>query len=124
LRAVGFTLVAGAALASLMFVRVLLPTTVGTAVFLSAWLLLPYVVLALILALSTKERRAATAAFMVALLVAAGGLLWLTVVIFVRPDPQGGIGVVFTPIYQLVATGVLLPIARWLVNKVSKRPTS
>lgn len=119
MRALGFTLLAGAALASLVFVRILQPTTGGMTAFLSAWLLLPHAVLAVILALSTRDRRAATASVVVALLVAAGGLLWLTAVIFVYPDPQGGIAVFFTPIYQGVAIGVLMPIARWVVKRVS-----
>lgn len=115
MRAFGFTLVAGAALASLGFVRVLQPTTPAMTAFLSAWLVLPYAVLAVILTLSKKERPAAPV--MVAALVATGGLLFLTAVIFVYPDPQGSIGVLFTPIYQLVAIAVLLPLTQWVVKR-------
>ena len=119
MRAVGFTVLAGAAVASLVFVRILEPTTLAMTAFLSGWLLLPYAVLTLILTLSAKERPAAPV--MVAVLVAAGGVLFLTAVIFVYPDPQGGIAVLFTPIYQGLAIAVLVPIAGWLGKKVSRR---
>lgn len=121
MKALGFTVLAGAAVASLVFVRILEPTTLAMTAFLSGWLLLPYAVLALILALSAKERPAAIASVVVTLLVVGGGLLLLTAVIFVYPDPQGGIAVLFTPIYQALAIAVLLPLARWLVKKVSRR---
>jgi hypothetical protein len=120
MRSAGYTVLAGAAVTSLLFVRILEPTTLAITAFLSGWLLLPYAVLALILALSAQERSTAMTCVLTAMLVAAGGLLFLTGVIFVYPDPQGGIAVLFTPIYQALSIAVLLPLTRWLVKKLSR----
>jgi hypothetical protein len=102
-----------ATLVSLFIVRSLKPEGIGVAVLLSIWLLLPYAVLAVVL-----ERRPSAATeianVITTLLVVAGGLLFLIMVVFVNPDPQGGIAVMFTPIYQGIATAVLLPLTRWL----------
>jgi len=48
--------------------------------------------------------------------VAGGGLLFLSYVIYIRPDPQGGIAVLLTPVYQAIGIGLLVPISRWLVR--------
>jgi hypothetical protein len=50
-------------------------------------------------------------------LVAAGGLAFLTLVIFVDPDPQGGIAVFFTPVYQGIAMLMLFPLSRAAFRK-------
>jgi hypothetical protein len=55
-------------------------------------------------------------------LVAAGGLIFLTDIIFLHPDPQGGIAVVFTPIYQVIGIGMLLPACRWLARRAGVAP--
>jgi hypothetical protein len=47
-------------------------------------------------------------------LVTIGGILFLVYVIFLNPDPQGGIALIFTPIYQGFAMAILIPIAQWL----------
>lgn len=115
--AIGYAVLAIAASASLVFVGILQPTSAGAAAFLAAWLALPYAILALGLRLFAKERTSAIAVTLVAALVAAGGLLFLVDVIFLRPDAQGGIAVFFTPAYQIVAIAVLLPACRWLVGR-------
>jgi hypothetical protein len=110
-----------AALGSLLIVWSLQPRSVGVATLLSVWLLLPYTVLAVILenrsAVTTKPADVATA-----LLIVAGGLLFLIVVVFVDPDPHGGIAVLFTPVYQGIAIVVLLPITRWLLRRNAGAP--
>jgi hypothetical protein len=53
----------------------------------------------------------------VTVLVVAGGLLFLTIVVFVRPDPQGGIAVLLTPVYQGIAMVILVPLSRWISGK-------
>ncbi len=103
-------ILAVAASASLFFVNALQPNSAGAAAFFSAWLLAPYAVLALMLTFLGKERVWAIAVVATAVIVAAGGLLFLSDVIFWRPDAQGGIAVVFTPLYQAVAIAVLLPL--------------
>ena len=51
------------------------------------------------------------------LLVAGGAFLFLVDVIFLRPDAQGALAVMFTPIYQAIAIALLLPFARWLAER-------
>jgi uncharacterized membrane protein len=86
------------------------------AVVLSIWLLLPYAVLAVILEMRSSPAKN-IANVVTTLLVVAGGLLFLMMVVFVNPDPQGGIAVMFAPVYQGIATAVLLPLTRWLVTR-------
>lgn len=118
MKAIGYIALAAAASVSLVFVQALMPTSLGATVFLSAWLLLPYAVLALTLVWA-KERPSAAANVVVAVVVGGGGLLFLTDVIFLHPDPQGGIAVFFTPIYQGVGIVMLLPICLWLFGKMN-----
>jgi hypothetical protein len=106
------------ALVSLFFVYLLKPTSAEATALFGIWLLLPYIVLAVILAFSTRVA-IDVANLVVTLFVVVGGLLFLVVVIFIRPDPQGGIAVFFTPIYQGVAMVVLIPLSRWIFGKRS-----
>jgi len=105
-----------AALLSLFVVSSLQAKSTGWAVLLSIWLLIPYV--ALVVILETRAPRVTEIANVTtALLVVAGGLLFLVKTVFVDPDPQGGIGVLFTPVYQGIALIVLLPLTRWLFGR-------
>ena len=120
MRSVGYIVLAVAASISLVFVNILKPASLEAAAFLGAWLILPYAVLALILMLPEKKDRASKVAdVVVATLVAGGGLLFLVDILFLRPDPQGGIAVLLTPLYQIVGIPVLLPTCRWLLGKFS-----
>jgi hypothetical protein len=105
-----------AALVTLFFVRTLQPGTAGVAVFLSVWLLLPYAVMAAVLELSARTP-VAMADVVTTSLVAVGGLAFLTLVIFIDPDPQGGIAVFFTPVYQGIAMMILFPLSRAAFRK-------
>ena len=102
MKTIGYVVLAAAAAISLTFIRVLKPTSFGAVAFFTGWLLLPYVALALVLVFWTKDRIAMISGLVVVVLVTAGGLLFLTQIIFINPDPQGGIAVLFTPIYQAV----------------------
>ncbi len=117
LTVVAYSLLVVAVFVSLFYVRVLKPTSAGSAVFLSIWLLLPYFVLAMALRIKTYPVRAIAGNLLVTFLVVVGGLLFLTDVIFLHPDPQGGIAVLFTPIYQGVATAILFPLSRWALYR-------
>lgn len=119
MRTVGYIVLTVAGSISLVFVNVLKPTSIGAAAFLSMWLILPYAALALTLMFFAKERASKVANVIVAVLVAGSGLLFLADVIFLRPDPQGGIAVLFTPIYQAFGIAVLLPTCQWLLGKAS-----
>lgn len=119
MKAISYAVLAIAASVSLVFVNVLKPNSLGATAFIAAWLVLPYVALALALAFFAKERASVIAYVVVTAVAAVGGLLFLTNVIFLHPDPQGGIAVLFTPIYQAIAIAVLVPICRWLIGKAS-----
>ena len=100
-----------ATLATLFFVRTLQPATTGAAIFICVWLLLPYI--ALLAVLERGHRGPAPVADVVtACLVVGGGIAFLTFVIFIDPDPQGGIAVLFTPVYEGVAMMMLFPLLR------------
>lgn len=110
-----YVLLIVAAIVSLFFVYILKPTSAEATALFGIWLLLPYIILAAILAFSTRAIDVAN--LVVTLFVVVGGLLFLVVVIFIRPDPQGGIAVFFTPMYQGVAMVVLIPLSRWIFGK-------
>lgn len=113
-----YVLLIVAAIASLFFVYILKPTSAEATALFSIWLLLPYIILAAILAFGASVA-IDVANLVVTLFVVVGGLLFLVVVIFIRPDPQGGIAVFFTPMYQGVAMIVLIPLSRWVFGKWS-----
>lgn len=119
MKAISYAVLAIAASVSLVFVNVLKPNSFEATAFIAAWLLLPYAALALAVAFFAKERVSAIAYVVVTVVVAVSGLLFLTNVIFLHPDPQGGIAVLFTPIYQAIGIGVLVPACRWLIGKAS-----
>jgi hypothetical protein len=118
-KAFSYAVLAVAALVSLVFVNVLKPNSLGAAASIAAWLVLPYAALALGLTFFAKERASAIAFVGVIAIVTVGGLLFLTYVIFLNPDPQGGIAVLFAPVYQAVGIGILVPTCRWLIGKAS-----
>jgi hypothetical protein len=122
MKTLGYVVLVIAACVSLVFVHALQPTSLGAAAFLAAWLVLPYAVLALAVRFFARTRAAAIACLMVTVAVAGGGLLFLTNLIFLHPDPQGGIAVVFTPIYQAIGIAVLLPVCHWLVGRARAQP--
>jgi hypothetical protein len=122
LKTIGYAILVIAASVSLVFVNVLRPNSLAAAAFIAAWLLLPYAALALGLVFFAKERGWAITYVAVIALVAAGGLIFLTDVIFLHPDPQGGIAVVLTPIYQAIGIGMLLPACRWLTRRAGVAP--
>ena len=115
-KAFGYAILAIAASATLAFVNVLKPNSLGATAFIATWLLLPYAMLALGLVFFARERASAIAWVVVIAVVAGSALLFLSYVIFVRPDPQGGIAVLLTPVYQAIGIGLLLPISRRLTR--------
>ena len=119
MKPLSYAILTVAALVSLAFVTVLKPNSLGAAAFIAVWLVLPYAVLALGLTFFAKERASVTAYVVVVAIVAVSGLSFLTYVIFIHPDPQGGIAVLFTPFYQAVGIGILVPTCRWLIGKAT-----
>ena len=119
MKALSYAILAVSALVSIAFVNVLKPNSLGAAAFFTVWLVLPYAALALGLTFFAKERASAIAYVVVVAIVTVGGLLFLTYVIFLHPDPQGGIAVLFPPVYQAVGIGILVPTCRWLIGRAS-----
>jgi hypothetical protein len=105
-----------AASATPVFVRALRPTTVTAGVVLGVWLLAPILALAAWVAVASARQWRATAAI-VSTLVAVGGMVFLVNIIFVNSDAQGGIAVLFTPIYQTVAAAVLIPVTAAVMRR-------
>ena len=119
MKALSYAILAVSALVSVAFVNVLKPNSLGAAAFITVWLVLPYAALALGLTFFAKERASAIAYVVVVAIVTIGGLLFLAYFIFLHPDPQGGIAVLFTPVYQAVGIGILVPTCRCLLGKAS-----
>ena len=119
LKGIGYSLLLIAAMVSIAFVQVLKPTSLAGGALFSTWLLLPYVVLALLLMFWSRDRTSVMAGLAVSVVVVGGGLLFLTDIVFLHPDPQGGIAVLFAPLYQGIGIAVLAPLANWLIRKFS-----
>jgi hypothetical protein len=122
MKSTNYAALAIAASVSLVFVVALKPKGFEGAIFMAAWLLLPYAALALALAFFSKERASQVSYALATLAVAAIGLLFLTDVIFLRPDYRRGIAFLFTPIFQAIGIPVLVPLFRWLIGR--RRPIS
>jgi hypothetical protein len=114
MKAVGHSSLVVAALVSLFVVWSLQPDGAGLAALVSLWLLLPYAALAVIV--ETRSAGATLASVATTLLVVVGGLLFLIMVVFLNPDPQSGIAILLMPVYQGIATLVLLPVTGWLFD--------
>lgn len=119
MKAVAYALLAASAAGCVAITFALAPTSAMAGGLLAAWLALPYLGLALGLRFA-REKRQRLAYLLVVLLVAGGGFLFLIDTVFLRPDAQGGIAVMFTPIYQAIAIGVLLPLAMTLAGRRSR----
>ncbi len=118
----GYLSLVAAALVSLFVVWSLRAESTGLAVLLSVWLLLPYAVLAVLQSRAPPATEIASVA--TTLLVVAGGLLFLIIVVFVDKDPQGGVAVLLTPVYQGIAMIVLLPLTRRFFGRNADAPGS
>jgi hypothetical protein len=108
------SILAVSACMTIFFVKTLKPASTGAFVFLTVWLLLPYVVMSIVLLWRWRKRAASLHWHGVAALVSIGGMVFLMDVIFWRPDAQGAIAVLMTPMLQGGALAVLLPLVSWL----------
>ena len=100
--------------AYIFFVQSLKPASSTAIILVTAWLLLPHIVMFVGLLLSQRKPSALVYWHIAIPLVTIGGVLFLVNIIFLSPDAQGGIAVIFTPIYQGLAMAILIPIAQWL----------
>lgn len=118
MKVTGYLVLAAAALVNLLFAQTLVSANQFlTAILHGGWLALPYVALALVLIFGAKTPVSIAATVTVSVVVAGAGLLFLADTIYWHPDAQGGIAVVFTPIYQGIGIGILLPLCKWLFGK-------
>jgi hypothetical protein len=108
-----------AACITVVFVKALKPTSTGAFLFFAAWLVLPYAVATAALITLRRKGNASVRWHLVATLVSVGGVLFLTDVIFWRPDAQGAIAVLMTPILQGVVTVVLVAVISWISRNAS-----
>jgi peptidoglycan/LPS O-acetylase OafA/YrhL len=108
-----------AACLSLFFVVKLQPTSAGAFAFLAVWLALPHAAMAvLLLALQRKGKPVLPWCIAVAVVV-LGGLYVLVDAIYMHPDAQSAIGVVLTPVLQVIAFVIAAPLAWWAGRRMS-----
>jgi hypothetical protein len=110
---VAYAVLVCASAITLALVFALKPGTPTAGAAMAAWLLLPYGLLALALRFLARSPKMLRTYVTMAILLPLGALLWLVYVIWLRPDAQGAIAVMFTPLYQLVAAVALLAICDW-----------
>lgn len=112
-----FVLMAGAVCCTIWLVSALEPTSAGAFCFFAAWLVLPYAIMSTVLIALRRRRTTAVHWHVVATVVSVGGVLLLFDTILWRPDAQGAIGVLMTPILQGGASVLLSPIASWVSRR-------
>lgn len=115
---------AAAACTSLFFVVKLQADSAGAFAFLALWLTLPHVAMALLLLILQRKGKALLPWCLCWLLVGLGGLYLLVDIIYLNPDAQGAIGVVLTPILQVIALLLSAPLAWWAGRRMQASRTS
>jgi hypothetical protein len=114
MRPLTFLVIAIAACITVLFVGALKPTSSGAFVFFSAWLIFPYAAMSTALIVLRRTGNASFRWHVVAVLVSTGGIVFLADVIFWRPDAQGAMAVLMTPLLQGGAWTLLLPVVLWV----------
>lgn len=104
---------------TLVMIRVLQPVTLKANLFFSAWLLLPYGLLAAITAVWSSSRAEALANLSATVFIAGGGLMLLADAIFFRPDAQGPIALLMAPILQAIGIMMLVPLAHGIFRLIT-----
>lgn len=112
-----FALMSGAVCCTMWLVSALKPTSAGAFCFFAVWLALPYASMGAVLIALRRRRTNAVHWHVVAAAVSVGGVLLLVDAILWRPDAQGAIDVLMTPILQGGASVLLSPIAAWLSRR-------
>ena len=105
-----YAVLALACAVTLAMVVALKPASAGAGVAIGAWLLLPYMLLAAALRFLARSPKALRTYTTMAVVIPLGALAFLAYVIYVAPDAQGAIAVMFTPLYQLVAAVALFAV--------------
>lgn len=118
----GFLAIAVAACVTVLFVNALNPVNAEAFAHLTAWLMVPYVVMGAALALLRRKGAVAIHWHVVAIIVSVGGTLFSADVIFWHPDAQGAIAVLIAPLLQSAALALVLPVAWWIARRVRTQP--
>lgn len=109
-----FILIALTACTTILFVSALKPASTSAFVLFAAWLILPHVIICAALMILQRKGKASFHWYAVAVMVSMGGVLLLVDVIFWHRDAQGALSVLMTPILQVAALALLLPVAWWI----------
>lgn len=86
----------------------------------SVWLTAPYVAMSVALYFVQKSELASPYWGALAILISAGGILYLVDVIYWHRDAQGAIAVMMTPILQGIVGAILAPVVLWLTPDVRR----
>ena len=102
---------------TLLFVQYMKPSSNTAAAIMSIWLLLPNASWAAIFARTSCDPERARSLQLTAVGTSAAGVLFLTDVIFLHPDPQGAIAVFMTPMLQAILSALVL-VCLFLLSKL------
>lgn len=100
--------------ATIYFTLALKPSSNNAFIFFAIWLSAPYVLMGIGLLFLRKHGGDSVYWCALAVVISAGGIIYLLDVIYWHRDAQGAIAVVITPILQAIAFAVLAPLAWWL----------
>lgn len=114
-----FIVIAAAALFTILIVKILKPASGAAFLIFTAWLVLPYAVMSVVLILMRRKGTVSIYWYVMSAAVSIAGILYMSDVIFWHSDAQGGIAVLMTPILQGGASVLLLPIVLWLSRNSS-----
>lgn len=115
----GFLAIAAAACTTVWFVVAMKTTSAAAFAVFCAWLISPHAAMAAVLALLERKGAAPAHWYLVAIIVCAGGALFLADLIFWHTDAQGALAVLMAPLFQGIALAVLLPLS-WLAFRPAK----
>ena len=111
------------AIATAGFVIRMADITVGTSLFLLlvlGWCVSPYAAIVMALHRPWKSTEAVLVAFATTIAIAGLAAYVYIVAFFVKPDPQGGLVLLFIPLWQWVGAVVGLGVA-WLMERRPRR---
>ena len=114
MKSIAFLLIAIAVCTTVLFVNALKPTGIGAFVFFAVWLVSPYAIMGAALIFFRRKGTVSFHWHVAAVMVSAGGVLFLADVIYWHPDAQGAIAVLMTPIFQGGALALLSLVVRWV----------
>ena len=109
-------LIAIAACTTVLFVSTLKPASTGAFIFFAVWLVSPHIIIGTVLIFLRTRSKVPFHSCVVAVILSAGGILYLADVIFWRPDAQGALAVLMTPLLQGGALMLFLSVARWITR--------